>query len=86
MLRLWVLAGGRRSGDTSFLLPAGPSDETEREILGAALAGLGLAAQLAVARGLGVAMYRIVGKRRLDRLVELVGDPPKQPPGDIWPS
>jgi hypothetical protein len=86
MLRLWVLAGGRRSGDTSYLLPAGPTDEPGREMLGAALAGLGLAAQLAVARGLGAAMYRIVGKRRLDRLVELVGDPPKQPPADIWPS
>jgi hypothetical protein len=30
--------------------------------------------------------YRIVGKRRLARLIEMVGDPPKQAPTDIWPS
>jgi hypothetical protein len=30
--------------------------------------------------------YRIVGKRRLGRLAELVGDPPKRAPTDIWPS
>jgi hypothetical protein len=30
--------------------------------------------------------YRIVGKRRLERLAEMVGDPPKRAPADIWPS
>ena len=85
-LRLWAQTGGRRDGDTSYLLPAGPSEEVDREALGAALALLGLAAQLAVPRGTGTALYRIVGKRRLGRLIELIGDPPKQAPADIWPS
>lgn len=86
ILRLWAQAGGRRDGDTSYLLPAGPTEEVDREALGAALALLGLGAQLAVTRGAGTALYRIVGKRRLGRLVELIGDPPKQAPADIWPS
>jgi hypothetical protein len=86
MLRLWAQAGGRRAGDTSYVLPVGPSEEVDREALGAALALLGLGPQLAVARGVGTALYRIVGKRRLGRLVELIGDPPKQAPADIWPS
>lgn len=86
MLRLWAQACGRCGGESSYLLPVGPADEVDRETLGAALALLGLGAQLAVARGGGAALYRIVGKRRLGRLVELIGDPPKQAPADIWPS
>jgi hypothetical protein len=85
-LRLWAQAAGAGAGDTSYLLPVGPSDEVERETLGAALAALGLGPTLVVARGAGRALYRIVGKRRLGRLVELIGDPPKQAPADIWPS
>ena len=34
----------------------------------------------------GESIFRLVGKRRLDRLAEMVGDPPKQAPADIWPS
>ena len=86
MLRLWAHAVGRSAGDTSYLLPIGPYDEVDRETLGAALAMLGLGAQLAVSRAVSGALYRIVGKRRLGRLVELIGDPPKQAPADIWPS
>jgi len=85
-LRLWALAAGWSAGDTSYSLAVGPSEEVDRETLGAALAALGLGAQLVVARGAGRALYRIVGKRRLGRLVELIGDPPKQAPADIWPS
>jgi hypothetical protein len=82
-----ALTGTRAGGtDTSFLLPVGPVGEVERESLGAALAQLGLAAQLAVGRGGAAALYRIVGKRRLGRLAELIGDPPRQAPADIWPS
>jgi hypothetical protein len=80
------MAGGWGGGDTFYLLPVGASDEVEREALGAALAALGLSPALVVARGAGRALYRIVGKRRLGRLVELIGDPPKQAPADIWPS
>jgi hypothetical protein len=85
-LRLWAQVVGRRVNSTSYLLPIGPYDEIDRDALGAALALLGLGAQLAVTRGSTGALYRIVGKRRLERLIELIGDPPKQAPADIWPS
>ena len=50
-----------------------------------ALAAVGLGAQLATPRGSSGASYRIVGMRRLDRLAEMIGDPPKQAPPGIWP-
>jgi hypothetical protein len=85
-LRLWVEAEGRCEGSGAYVLPLGSGDEAARETVGAALAAVGLAAQLVSPRGGGGPSYRIVGKRRLDRLVEMVGDPPKQAPHDIWPS
>ncbi len=85
-LRLWAQAGGRCAGDNTYVLPAGPAEEVDRETLGAGLALLGLGAQLVTVRGTGSALYRIVGKRRLGRLIELIGDPPKQAPAAIWPS
>ncbi len=85
MLRLWVEAEGRR-GVGSYILPVGVGDEVDRDCIGAALAAAGVPAQLAVARQGGGASYRIVGKRRLLRLLELVGDPPKQAPAGSWPS
>ncbi len=86
ILRLWLAAAGRPANATSYLLPAGALELADQETVGAALAMLGLGAQLAVARRSGGVMYRIVGKRRLDRLVELIGDPPKQAPAGFWPS
>ena len=85
-LRLWVQAQGRREGSGAYVLPLGDGDEAARAAIGAALAAVGLAAQLVSPRGGGGPSYRIVGKRRLGRLAELVGDPPKQAPRDIWPS
>jgi hypothetical protein len=85
-LRVWVEASGRREGSGGYVLPLGGGDEAIRETAGAALAAVGLAAQLVSPRGGGGPSLRIVGKRRLDRLAEMVGDPPKQAPHDIWPS
>jgi hypothetical protein len=85
VLRLWAMAVGHREG-TSYALPVGESDQAFRDVLGAGLAGLGLAAQLVSRRGTGEPTFRIVGKRRLDRLVEMVGDAPRQAPPDMWPS
>jgi hypothetical protein len=86
LLRLWVEAVGRHEPGGAYVLPIGHADEAARTTIGAALAAMGLAAQLVSPRGGPGLSYRIVGKRRLDRLIELVGDPPKQAPADIWPS
>lgn len=50
----------------------------------AALAAAGLPAVLVDSRAGGSA-YRIVGRRRLARLAELIGDPPPQAPPGEWP-
>jgi hypothetical protein len=84
-LRLWVLARGRSDGPGTYRLPVGPGDEPGREPIGTALAALGLGPQLVRARGAAHASYRIVGSRRVGRLVELVGEPPGPTPPDIWP-
>jgi hypothetical protein len=86
MLRLWVEAAGRRESATSYVLPLGRQDVAAWEPIGAALAALGLAAQLVSPRGHLGPSYRIVGKRRVARLIEMIGDPPKHAPADIWPS
>jgi hypothetical protein len=84
-LRLWVLAVGRQETPLAYVLPLGRADEAARAIVGGALAAIGLGAQLVSPRGFGLS-YRIVGKRRVQRLAELAGDPPKQAPPAIWPS
>lgn len=85
-LRLWVEAAGRAEGSTSYVLPLGRSDEPAWESIGAALAAVGLAAQLVSPRGGVGPSYRLVGRRRVARLAEMVGDPPKQAPVEVWPS
>ncbi len=70
----------------AYVLPIAEPDQAFRDAVGAALAGLGIAAQLVRRRGGGGRTFRIVGRRRLDRLAEMVGDPPKQAPPDVWPS
>jgi hypothetical protein len=84
-LRLWVAAAGTRDGAQAYTLGLGPSDEPAWGAVGAALAAAGLPAALLGPRAGGPA-YRIVGRRRLARLAELVGDaPPVAPPG-CWPG
>jgi hypothetical protein len=86
VLRLWVEAAGRYETGGGYVLPVGGLELASRAVLGAALAAVGLPAQLVAIRSGPGPSYRIVGKRRLARLVEMVGDPPKQAPADIWPS
>lgn len=86
VLRLWVEAAGRHESPGAYVLPIGRIGEEAQVAIGAALATVGLAAQLVSPRGGSGLSYRIVGKRRLVRLIEMVGDPPKQAPVDIWPS
>jgi hypothetical protein len=85
-LRLWAEAAGRRESPTSYVLSLGRSDEPAYESIGAALAAVGLSAQLVSPRGGPGPSYRIVGQRRMARLVEMIGDPPKQAPASAWPS
>jgi hypothetical protein len=84
-LRLWTAAGGSPAGANGFVLRLGASDEPAWGPVGAALAGVGLPATLLGPRADGPA-YRIVGRRRLARLAELVGDPPAQAPAGAWPG
>jgi hypothetical protein len=85
-LRLWAVAAGRRDGATAYALPLGRSDEAAWESVGAALAAVGLAAQLVSPRGGAGPSYRLVGRRRVARLAEMVGEPPRQAPVEAWPS
>jgi hypothetical protein len=92
-LRLWAIAAGSRDGASAFTLRLGASDgsgglepaadDAVWGVVGAALAAAGLPAVLLGPRAGGPA-YRIVGRRKLARLAELVGDPPAGTPTDEW--
>jgi hypothetical protein len=86
VLRLWVVAAGHCERDDTYVLSVGHQEDASRATLGAALAAVGVPAQLVSPRTGSGPSYRIVGKRRLVRLAEMVGDPPKQAPATIWPS
>jgi hypothetical protein len=82
-LRLWTIAAGGRDGARAFTLRLGVTDEPCWGVVGAALATAGLPAVLLGPRAGGPA-YRLVGRRRLARLAELVGDPPAGAPAGNW--
>lgn len=84
ILRVWALTCGHRDG-SGYLLGLDPHAEDTHEVLAGALARAGLAAVLVGARGSNPAL-RLTGRRRLNRLVELIGDPPPGNPSDAWPS
>lgn len=82
-LRWWCLADGRVS-PAMYTLSLGPNDQQAWAPVGAALAGAGIPGLLVGPRADGPA-YRIVGQRRLNRLRELVGDPPAGAAAADWP-
>jgi hypothetical protein len=82
-LRLWAIAAGAPDGASAFTLRLGVSDEPCWGIVGAALVAAGLPAVLLGPRAGGPA-YRIVGRRRLGRLAELVGEVPAETPPGGW--
>lgn len=82
-LRLWVIASGAMDGPQAFVLKA--DDAHEDDHVSAALAAAGLPAAL-VTRRAGGPGYRIVGRRRIARLAELIGEPPRQVPQGVWPG
>ncbi|MDG4774446.1 hypothetical protein [Solwaraspora sp. WMMD792] len=81
-LRLWAAAAGARD-PLGYRLQLAESDADNWPQVGAALAAIGLPAVLLDARSGGPA-YRIVGRRRLTRLAELLGDRPAAAPEDGW--
>jgi hypothetical protein len=86
-LRLWVAAAGSQD-PPGFLLRLGTSDEAIWDPVGGALAAAGLPAVLVGPRAADNAAgpaYRIIGRRRLARLSELVGEPPPAAPAGAWP-
>jgi hypothetical protein len=85
-LRMWVVAAGQRD-DHGYLLGLGlgPGEESIWEPAGAALAAAGLTATFLGPRGGGPA-YRVVGRRRLARLREYVGEAPAGTPERAWPG
>jgi hypothetical protein len=83
-LRWWALASGW-SADGMYIFSLGPNDEHAWLAIGSALAVAGVPGALVGPRAEGPA-YRIVGRRRLGRLLELVGDRPGGVPEGAWPS
>jgi hypothetical protein len=83
-LRWWALAAGRQVAGM-YTLALGASDEHAWTSIGSALAMAGVPGALVGPRADGPA-YRIVGRRRLVRLLELVGDRPAGVPDDAWPA
>jgi hypothetical protein len=91
-LRWWAIAAGRDAGHRDpagrgegYTLGLGASDEQAWPAVGAALAAAGVPGTFVGPRGDGPA-YRIVGRRRLSRLRELVGEPPAGVPDSAWPT
>jgi hypothetical protein len=83
-LRWWALAAGR-SVAGMYTLALGASDEHAWLAVGSALSMAGVPGVLVGPRADGPA-YRIVGRRRLGRLLELIGEPPDGVPDDAWPQ
>jgi len=83
-LRWWCIAGGRCIAGM-YIFALGPNDEQAWLAIGSALAAAGVPGALVGPRADGPA-YRVVGRRRLARLLELVGDRPAGVPEDGWPT
>ncbi len=82
-LRFWALAAGTPHV-AGYLLALGRGDQPVWPAVGSALAAAGLTGVFVGPRADGPA-YRITGARRLERLRELVGEPPDGVPHEYWP-
>ncbi|WP_018352276.1 hypothetical protein [Longispora albida] len=83
-LRLWAIAAGSPGDNRSYDLHLGHSDPGAWAQVGQAIERAGLPAELVGPRAGGPA-YRITGQRRMSRLAELVGPPPRGAPDGEWP-
>ncbi|OBB88903.1 hypothetical protein [Mycolicibacterium peregrinum] len=76
-LRAWTLAAGTPEADDRYLLGLDPHAPDTHAPLAAAMMRVGIAPTLIGTRGSHPAL-RISGRRRLSRLVENVGEPPRE--------
>ncbi|GAA4551504.1 hypothetical protein [Amycolatopsis samaneae] len=83
MLRMWALAGGRQGG-SAYLLALDPLAPGTHARLAAALAPLGVPARLLGPKA-DTPAVRVTGRRRLESLLELIGEPPSGAEA-AWPE
>ncbi len=84
-LRAWALAAGR-CDDAAYLFGLDPHAPDTHQPAAAALAAAGLTPVLLGVRGGGPAL-RVGGRRRVRRLVEMLGSaPPAIPDDGYWPT
>jgi hypothetical protein len=83
-LRLWVQACGRLEAPDVYALEVGEGEDTSWPIVRAALLAAGVRADLVRGAPDGP-ILRIKGRRRVARLAELIGDPPRPAPAGFWP-
>lgn len=84
VLRLWALASGRWV-ESGYFLGLDPDAPGTHEPLRAALSASGLPSTLLDAPNGGPAL-RVIGRRRLARLAELVGSAPQGVEDRTWPA
>jgi len=83
-LRFWAVATGQRD-QVGYLLRLGSTDEQLWDAAGSALSAAGVPGAFLGSRAGGPA-YRIVGRRRLARLREMLGRPPIDDAAGDWPG
>ncbi|RCW40191.1 hypothetical protein DFQ14_11271 [Halopolyspora algeriensis] len=84
VLRLWVLTAGHPDAGGGYSLGLDPHAPDTHAPLASALDRAGLPAKLVGPRG-GGPVLRVSGRRRVERLAELVGPVPAGAVGRCWP-
>lgn len=84
VLRFWALVSGGWV-DSAYALGLDPDAPETHEPLLAALIGSGLPSTLVTGPS-GGPVLRVIGRRRLARLAELVGEPPRGVAEGDWPA
>jgi hypothetical protein len=84
-LRLWVQACGRMEAPDVYALEVGEGEDAGWPVVRAALTAAGVRSDLIRGAADGP-ILRIKGRRRVARLAELIGDPPRPAPDGFWPT
>jgi hypothetical protein len=83
LLRVWLITAGRRT-TAGYALGLDPHAPEMHQALAAACARAGLAGAL-VGATTDTPVIRLTGRKRLGRLLEVVGSPPPGAPVQSWP-
>lgn len=83
LLRVWLIAAGRR-GAAGYALGLDPHAPDMHQRLAAVCARAGLAGAV-VGAASDAPVLRLTGRKRLGRLLELVGAAPPGAPAEAWP-